>query len=1026
MKSPELLFLLIFCMLCKISWAQNDADNHSQDSIVLMEYTPYSISTATEPDYIPARTSYTSVSPDANLMIRNISTSADKYNGILNVSIPIYNMDLNSTTISINLNYCATGIRVDDIASTVGLGWRLSAGGKITRVIQGEPDNFSNLQTTSNIYSWTSANAEKWLKESYDSQHDMYYFEMPGYSGSFVCDNSNIAHTIPYQNLKIERTSDNNFKIYDEQGTCYLFATSECTCETPQNTEKSISYQSSWYLDTIEFMNGDSVDFRYITGDDYSYQNKNYQTVIDIFTNPPYQIVPRASYSHEVITKISIQSPKYLSQIRYKDQQIDFDYDSKRPDIINYMKLNTISVHADTPGISTSPIRTFNFQYERFISNRGLKLTGVEEQDANTSNTRPLCSFEYYEDENLPARGYYGIDHWGYCNTNDANPYKYPHFTLESEIDPTMQPLYLMINVASREPVLKYTRAFSLKKVLYPNGGVKEFVYELHRTSAQKEAGGLRIKKIIEKSSNISPESIYEYTYEGGILYNDFNNYLLYNDWADIRTKDVTEIRHRFALSAKNLTSSVDYFGSSVIYSAVTEILPNGSSVKYVYSSLREYPDLEAQKYKASSSSVIRLGADNKGKIPKTTRSWGRYMLKCKISYDAANNMVDSMTYLYKIDSSKMVKIPEHYAYDLQKAIEYDKSSDKTVDYIIGEYFSVSCPVYLQKQIVHKGKYNLPQTVEYDYNGFGQLAHLYRTDYDGITINTKYRYPQDFSSTDAATVIGKLKSRNCRIPIEEITSKYGKIYDAVGRTFRFNENNPDAVVLDCEKKMELKSPIDQWDFAPVALSADKLVFNSYYKDLRRYLDYNASGQLLCYEDETGMRHSFVYGNTTCPVMTVHNARHSENPSYNEVYFNDFEAMTGAPYKDAKSGKMYHVSTPNATFTIDKKLKPGTYDVIFWHDGNGPSLPWERRAMSLKITSASTYPSVSFGITGLIDDLCIVPRNAAFSTCEYVPGWGNVSETTEQGSYFKTDYNGLGLPVQVKDMYNTIVKKFEYR
>lgn len=99
MKSPKLLFLLIFCMLCKISWAQNDADDHSQDSIVLMEYTPYSISTATEPDYIPARTSYTSVSPDANLMIRNISTSADKYNGILNVSIPICNMDLNSTTL---------------------------------------------------------------------------------------------------------------------------------------------------------------------------------------------------------------------------------------------------------------------------------------------------------------------------------------------------------------------------------------------------------------------------------------------------------------------------------------------------------------------------------------------------------------------------------------------------------------------------------------------------------------------------------------------------------------------------------------------------------------------------------------------------------------------------------------------------------------------------------------------------------------------------------------------------------------
>ena len=161
-------------------------------------------------------------------------------------------------------------------------------------------------------------------------------------------------------------------------------------------------------------------------------------------------------------------------------------------------------------------------------------------------------------------------------------------------------------------------------------------------------------------------------------------------------------------------------------------------------------------------------------------------------------------------------------------------------------------------------------------------------------------------------------------------------------------------------------------------------------------------------------------------MTVHNARHSENPAYNEVYFNDFEDMSGPPFINAKSGTKLYFAAPNETYTIDKKLKTGTYDAVFWHDGNGPSLPWKRRTVSLKVSSSTTFPTVKFDVVAQIDDLCIVPRNATFSTCEHVPGWGNVSETDEQGFYFKTEYNGVGLPVQIKDMYNTTVKKFEYR
>lgn len=68
--------------------------------------------------------------PDVNAMIRNITTPADKYTGTLNIQVPIWSISTNSGDIPIHLYYTASGIKNDDIASIVGLGWGLAAGGK--------------------------------------------------------------------------------------------------------------------------------------------------------------------------------------------------------------------------------------------------------------------------------------------------------------------------------------------------------------------------------------------------------------------------------------------------------------------------------------------------------------------------------------------------------------------------------------------------------------------------------------------------------------------------------------------------------------------------------------------------------------------------------------------------------------------------------------------------------------------------------------------------------------------------------
>jgi len=66
--------------------------------------------------------------------------STNKYTGVPNISIPVYNLIDGVVNIPIDLRYHASGIKVEQKASWVGLGWNLNAGGHITRRTNGRVD----------------------------------------------------------------------------------------------------------------------------------------------------------------------------------------------------------------------------------------------------------------------------------------------------------------------------------------------------------------------------------------------------------------------------------------------------------------------------------------------------------------------------------------------------------------------------------------------------------------------------------------------------------------------------------------------------------------------------------------------------------------------------------------------------------------------------------------------------------------------------------------------------------------------
>lgn len=64
----------------------------------------------------------------------------DLYTGMIDVTLPIYEINEKELKIPISLNYRRPGIKVNEDAGWVGLGWDLVVGGQLIREIQGNPD----------------------------------------------------------------------------------------------------------------------------------------------------------------------------------------------------------------------------------------------------------------------------------------------------------------------------------------------------------------------------------------------------------------------------------------------------------------------------------------------------------------------------------------------------------------------------------------------------------------------------------------------------------------------------------------------------------------------------------------------------------------------------------------------------------------------------------------------------------------------------------------------------------------------
>lgn len=203
-------------------------------------------------------------SPTAAALGKYVDNPVSLYTGKPVINIPLYDLQVKDFTLPISLSYNAGGIQLGEVASNVGLGWSLNAGGVITRAVHGYPDDFCsppseeernyrigllrhNRNTINDEYYlndflmdifdrfFIQINSHKYIKK-YDSEPDIFYFNFCGIQGKFlfeVIDGSPTIKSVPYQNLIIEHQTTGgeitSFIITDTKGIKYYFNETERT-----------------------------------------------------------------------------------------------------------------------------------------------------------------------------------------------------------------------------------------------------------------------------------------------------------------------------------------------------------------------------------------------------------------------------------------------------------------------------------------------------------------------------------------------------------------------------------------------------------------------------------------------------------------------------------------------------------------------------------------------------------------------------------------------------------------------------
>ncbi|NDW12178.1 hypothetical protein D0T50_04640 [Bacteroides sp. 214] len=470
-------------------------------------------------------------SPQVAAFARYGEYPVSKATGVVQIDIPLYEIKAADITIPISISYHASGIKVEDVATPVGLGWSLNTGGVISRSIYGAVDkqgytnnHVKSVQHVAELMGNKNVDItrtwRRWgIADETDSQSDRYVYNFNGKSGVFRYNSqNNEIVTIPYAPLIIEATTS-GFKIKNTDGLIYHF---ECIEFRYSN---DIAHTAAWYVTKIESqLTGSVVNFKYKTGTGYIENipstvrkrgTEYYSTSYNIYEDKVWgiQSTPYVLEEYLNLGRVSYL-PQLVEEITWNNNKISFDYSTDRLDKYKD-RLNKIEI-SSTQGVVKTVEFSNNSYWGNSVKNYRMRLDNIKiKGNLNTIsekyqfnyNTIPLPNYHRYTLDG--DRIYCREDYWGYYNGIPTQPIPAFYF-IPNEYA-------LFGGGVNRNPNKDYMQACILNEIIYPTGGSTVFEYETNKMGGGYDypgpdyVGGLRIKSIISKTNGKETRKTYEY-----------------------------------------------------------------------------------------------------------------------------------------------------------------------------------------------------------------------------------------------------------------------------------------------------------------------------------------------------------------------------------------------------------------------------------------------------------------------------------------------------------------------------------
>jgi hypothetical protein len=466
--------------------------------------------------------------PQSQLFEKYINHAVTEYNGLPEINIPLYTVEVKGVKIPITLSYHASGIKYKGYDGDIAAGWSLNAGGfRITRTIRGKADELFPL------YDWNTFGALQSLEQSAymasvcqeyqdaykmfpisgdntmrDGEYDLFNYMLPATNGQFIISDRN-AKTIDMANPRQNRIildegsatlGLNNIKVIDNAGVQYFAGGLQNNEPLIELSRSNHFYKTAWPVSRIVTPQNESIYFSYKKSV-VVMEDENYYT---------YKIVDAPIWSGEGVGQVNIPEPEEQFSMAEEMYFVDkIQTDKEKVEFIRQPGSHVLSKILVT-GLLDNKVLTIDFSYtddgeHRLLTNLLL-------------NGKPY-RFDYYDPPADLSKsfadqwGYYKYpftgtgDYWGLYFHEEFKEHSFIEYCAIPGTQTTVAQIknrqnYIHPNFVNREENTNISY-YSLKTIYFPTGGATVYEYEPHKYNKSMDphgpvvqGGGQRVRKI--------------------------------------------------------------------------------------------------------------------------------------------------------------------------------------------------------------------------------------------------------------------------------------------------------------------------------------------------------------------------------------------------------------------------------------------------------------------------------------------------------------------------------------------------